>query len=134
MNYRLLSVHARPAHAGLNTHVEALESPWFAELFDVSSGVASCRKLFHSQRPLTCEGAWLRVLSNSFVASLEEGVREGEVRRAVAAWAARHAARFGPAGGGVRGGCDGGGGGGGSGAEDVAMFDYVTEAFVCRRR
>jgi hypothetical protein len=91
----------------------------------VSPSPSACSKLFRSRQPLTREGAWLRVLSNSFVASLPEAEREGEVRRAVAAWADRHAERFG---GRLRGGES-------EGAEEgVAMFDIVTEAFVCRRR
>ncbi|KIY97943.1 U6 snRNA-associated Sm-like protein LSm8 [Monoraphidium neglectum] len=63
---------------GLGTHTAALASPWFAELFDVSPSPSACSKLFRSRQPLTREGAWLRVLSNSFVASLPEAEREGE--------------------------------------------------------
>jgi len=72
---------------------------------------------------MTKEGVWLRVLSNSFIASLPDGVREGEVRPAVEGWVGRHADRFQ-----LR------KGGGGGDEQPVAMFDIVTEAFVCKRR
>jgi SAM-dependent methyltransferase len=111
--------HARARAPGLGTHEAALKSAWFAELFDVSPSPAACSALFRWARPITREGAWLRVLSNSFIAALPEAEREGAVRPAVEAWAERHAGRFeAPPGGG----------------EPAADLEMVTETFVCRRR
>lgn len=118
---------------GLGTHLAALHSEWFAQLFDLGpGGPATCSMLFRSQRPLTKEGAWQRVLSNSFIASLSDGVREGEVRPAVAAWVQRHAAKFNAYH--QEGDVDNGADREGAQQEAVAMFDIVTEAFICRRK
>lgn len=133
---------------GFAPQLEAVQSDWFATLFDVAPSPAAHSRLFPWRRPVTRSAVWLRVLSTSFVSTLPEAEREGAVRRKVDAWLARHAARFEAApprggGGGGQGGGSGQGGGGGSGSggrhgeegnEPVALFDMVTEAFVVRKR
>lgn len=142
------------AHGGLVRCLAAVHTPWFATLFDTTPSIDSHSRLFRWARPVTRAGVWQRVLSGSFIASLPEAVREGEVRPTVEAWVAKHAARFtasprAAAGGAAAAGGQAGAVGGSEVQEQrrqqqqeqqqeeeeaVAMLDMVTEAFVVRRR
>jgi hypothetical protein len=120
--------------SGLGTHLAAIQSEWFAGLFDVTPSPAAHSALFKWTRPLTRAGAWLRVMSNSYIAALPTEVVEAEVRPAVDAWIAANAGRFAaPAGDASGGDACGAKGKGAKGGDEVAMFELVTEAFVCKR-